>query len=359
MIHEGGTIMTMYPKSETASQRLSERSLTVRRWRQERADDGFRRENFIQHLQEMDEEDLARALGWFSVGLGAAEILAPRAVSRLIGVRRPPGLFAFLGVREITSGIGILTQRRPASWLWSRVGGDIMDLALLGLALATHRRMQGRIAAATAAVAGVTALDLLCSQQLSDGVGRDGAVRTGKSIHVNRSPEEVYGFWRNFQNFPRFMFHLESVQVTGEKRSHWVAKAPAGTSVEWDAEIVQEIPNQLIAWRSLEGSTVTHSGQVRFERAPGGRGTIVRVAIEYRPPAGAIGAAIAKIFGREPGQQIREDLRRFKQLIEAGEILTTEGQPAGRARSTSLLYDQASRRAARATESLHREEARI
>src|SRR5262249_18449584 len=186
----------------------------------------------------------------------------------LIGVRRPPGLFGFLGLREIASGVGILTQPRPATWLWSRVGGDLMDLALLGLALATHRRTQKRIAAATAMVAGVTALDLLCSQRLSDGVGAGGSIRTGKSVHVNRSPEEVYHFWRNFQNFPRFMFHLESVQITGDKRSHWVAKAPAGATVEWDAETTQDIANELIAWRSVEGSTVPNSGRGRVGRAP-------------------------------------------------------------------------------------------
>jgi uncharacterized membrane protein len=125
--------------------------------------------------------------------------------------------------------------------------------------------------------------------------------------------------------------------------------------VEWDAETVQDIPNERIAWRSLEGSTVPNSGEVQFERAPGGRGTIVRVAVEYRPPAGPIGAAIAKIFRREPGQQIREDLRRFKQLIEAGEIITTEGQPAGRSRSTSFKYDQISRRNADAKQPLEQE----
>ncbi|HEY6199110.1 MAG TPA: SRPBCC family protein [Candidatus Binatia bacterium] len=346
--------MTMYPTRQSGG-RFSESSLSVQRWRQERGD-GFNTQSFLSNVQNMDEEDLARALGWFSIGLGVAEILAPRTVARLIGVRRPPGLFGFLGAREITSGVGILTQRRPASWLWSRVGGDIMDLALLALALATHRRTKGRIAAATAAVAGITALDLLCSEQLSDGIGRDGSIRTGKSVHVNRPPEEVYNFWKNYENFPRFMYHLESVKVTGDKRSHWVAKAPAGMTVEWDAETIQDIPNERIAWRSLEGSTVPNRGEVRFERAPGGRGTIVRVAVEYRPPAGPIGAAIAKLFGREPGQQIREDLRRLKQLIEAGEIITTEGQPAGRARSTSLKYDITSRRNAHAKNALEKNE---
>jgi len=343
--------MTMYPTSESG-RRFSESSLSVQRWREDR--DGFSPQALF---QDIDEESMARFLGWFSIGLGAAEVFAPGAVARLLGVKKRSALFGFLGIREITSGIGILTQRRPASWLWSRVGGDMMDLSLLALALASNRRTRGRIAAATAAVVGVTALDLLCSEQLSDGVGRDGSIRTGKSMHVNRSPEEVYNFWKNYENFPRFMYYLESVKVTGDQRSHWVVKAPAGMKVEWDAETVQDIPNERIAWRSLEGSTVTNSGEVRFERGPGGRGTIVRVAVEYRPPAGPIGAAIAKLFGREPGQLIKEDLRRFKQLIEAGEVITTEGQPAGRARSTSLKYDITSRRNAYAKNAFEKDEA--
>jgi uncharacterized membrane protein len=334
----------MYPTSESG-RRWSESSLSVQRWRQDRRGDGFRPQAFF---QDINEQDLARFLGWFSIGLGAAQVFAPGAVARLLGVKKRPALFGFLGIREITSGIGILTVRRPAAWLWSRVGGDVMDLALLGLALVVTHRARGRLAAVTAAVAGVTALDLLCSEQLTDGVGRGGAIRTGKSVHVNRSPEEVYNFWKNCENFPRFMYHLESVKMTGDKRSHWVAKAPAGTKVEWDAETTQDIPNERIAWRSLEGSTVPNSGEVRFERGPAGRGTIVRVAVEYRPPAGPMGAAVAKLFGREPGQQIKQDLRRFKQLMEAGEILTTEGQPAGRARSTSLRFDASSRRSAHA-----------
>src|SRR5581483_8994960 len=315
--------MTTYPTGES-SRRLSESSLSVQRWRQDRGN-GLSPQAF---LQDINGEDLARFLGWFSIGLGITEVFAPGALARLLGVKKRPALFGFLGIREITAGIGILTVRRPGIWLWSRVGGDMMDLALLGLALAFARGTRGRVGAVTAAVAGVTALDLLCSEQLTDGVGRGGAIRTGRSIHVNRSPEEVYNFWKNCENFPRFMYHLESVRMAGDKRSHWVAKAPAGMKVEWDAETTQDIPNERIAWRSLEGSTVSNSGEVRFERGPSGRGTIVRVAVEYRTPAGPIGAAVAKLFGREPGQQIKQDLRRFKQLMEAGEILTTEGQPA-------------------------------
>ncbi len=154
-------------------------------------------------------------------------------------------------------------------------------------------------------------------------------VKVEKSVTINKPAAELYRYWRNFENLPRFMNHLEAVNVIDQKRSHWVAKAPAGTSVEWDAEIYNEKENELIAWRSLEGADVDNAGSVRFESAPGGRGTVVRVSLKYDPPAGIIGAAIAKLFGESPDQQIDEDLRRFKQVMEAGEIATVEGQPMG------------------------------
>jgi uncharacterized membrane protein len=154
-----------------------------------------------------------------------------------------------------------------------------------------------------------------------------------KSVTINRPAEELYSFWRNFENLPRFMNHLEAVRVTGESRSHWVAKAPAGTSVEWDAEIYNEKEGELIAWRTLEGSQVASAGSVRFESAPGGRGTIVRVSLKYDPPGGKLGSLVARLFGENPEQQIDEDLGRFKQLMETGEVATTKGQPSGRSAS--------------------------
>lgn len=156
-------------------------------------------------------------------------------------------------------------------------------------------------------------------------------VRVDKSITVNKPREEIYRFWRNLENLPRFMQHLESVKTFDEKRSHWCAKAPAGKTVEWDAEVINESENILIGWRSLEGSDVDHAGSVHFDDAPEGRGTEVKVSLQYNPPGGAIGAMIAKLFGEEPSQQIQEDLHRFKQLMETGEIITTEGQSSGRA----------------------------
>jgi uncharacterized membrane protein len=154
-------------------------------------------------------------------------------------------------------------------------------------------------------------------------------VRLTRAVTINRSPEDLFRFWRNFENLPRFMTGLVSIKTQG-KRSHWVARGPMGTHAEWDAEIITEEPNRLIGWRSLEGSEVATAGAVHFTPAPGGRGTEVRVDMKYEPPAGKVGALIAKLFGEDPAQQIQEDLRRFKQLMETGEIPTTQGQSSCR-----------------------------
>jgi uncharacterized membrane protein len=154
-------------------------------------------------------------------------------------------------------------------------------------------------------------------------------VKIERAVTINRSPEDLFRFWRNFENLPRFMANLVSVKAEG-KRSHWVARGPLGAHAEWDAEIITEEPNRLIGWRSLEGSEVATAGSVHFTPAPGGRGTEVKVVMKYDPPAGKVGALIAKLFGEDPARQIREDLLRFKQLMETGEIPTTSGQPSCR-----------------------------
>ena len=156
-------------------------------------------------------------------------------------------------------------------------------------------------------------------------------IHVEESFTINRSPWELYEYWRNFENLPRIMSHLESVNVIDEKRSHWVATAPviAGGTVEWDAEIINDEPNALIAWRSLENADVDNAGSVRFVPAPADRGTEVRVVIDYIPPAGRLGKWVAKLFGEAPDQQIREDLRKFKRIMETGEFATTKGQPRG------------------------------
>jgi len=149
-------------------------------------------------------------------------------------------------------------------------------------------------------------------------VRRGEGVRVDQSIVLSRPRWEVYRFWRNFENLPRFMDHLEDVAVLDERRSHWTAKGPAGSRVEWDAEIHNEIPNELIAWRSLEDSEVDNAGSVRFMPTENGD-TEVRVVLRYEPPAGKLGAAVARLFGEDPPRQVADDLRRLKQVIEAGE----------------------------------------
>lgn len=168
--------------------------------------------------------------------------------------------------------------------------------------------------------------------RLQDGIR---GIQIQHSVTVNLPKEQLYRIWRNFENLPRFMKHLQRVDVdesTGGKRSHWVAEAPFGRVVEWDAEMTDEWENEHISWRSLPGSVVSHTGSVHFADAPGGRGTIVHVSMQYNPPGGSMGAAVARLFGEEPGQQLRNDLRNFKQMMETGEIASVEGQPSGRNR---------------------------
>src|SRR5512146_360066 len=281
-------------------------------------------------------ESLERGLGWFSIGLGAAAVAAPRAVCWLSGLRSPT-LMRLVGTRELAAGIGILTQRDREPWLWSRVIGDTLDIAGLSVALARRDR-RGRAAGALAAVAGVTALDILAAVRLTGGrVGRavpGVAGRTDiyleRSIAVSKSPEECYRFWRSFENLPRFMQSLESVRQLDERRSRWVAKGPMAARLEWTSEITADRPGEELAWRTLDDSGAANAGSVKFEAAPAGRGTIVRVSLHYSPLGGALGAGLVRLLGHDPQSRIREDLRRFKQVMETGEIPTTRGQPTGR-----------------------------
>jgi uncharacterized membrane protein len=308
-----------------------------RRWLSRRSDGGI------------DPERLATGLGWFSIGLGVAEILAPGRLARTIGLRGEGvsrTVTRLVGVREIASGVGILSERRPVGWVWSRVAGDVMDLALLGAGFTARRANRKRLAAAAAGVLGVTVVDALCAEQLG-GLTRlsmrheqDGTLRVRKRITVNRPAEALYRFWRDFTNLSRFMERIESVQVSGDRRTRWRAKGPAGVTVEWDAEVTDERPNELIAWRSMDTLPFQHSGVVRFEPAPGGRGAVVTVEMQYTPPGGAVTAAMARLIGVAPDQQLQEDLRRFKQLMETGQVVVSESairgvaQPPGSLRGT-------------------------
>jgi len=171
-------------------------------------------------------------------------------------------------------------------------------------------------------------------------------IHVEEAVTVQAPAGQVYTFWRDFNNLAKFMKHVKSVEVLDEKKSHWVVEGPAGKNVEWDAEIINEEEGKLISWKSLPGAEVDNTGTVQFREAPAGRGTEVRVTMEYLPPAGKLGLAIAKVFGKTPGAEVRDDLRRLRQIIETGEVPTTEGQPRGpgtRGRVQTAVVDRATK----------------
>lgn len=287
-------------------------------------------------------ERQARLLGWASLGLGAAQLTAPRAVCRLAGVddsTTARNAVPLVGVRELAHGVLLLGSDRPAPLVWTRVLGDAVDLAALGMAIATRsggRRV--RAVAVTAAVAAIAAADVYTASRAlrHKPSARDGAagkepapMEVHASITVNRPRSEVYRYWHDVTNLPTFMTHLDSVEYD-DGHTHWKARGPMKRTVEWDAEVVEDRPDELISWRSTAGGGgVDNAGSVRFSDAPGDRGTELHVDLSYRPPAGRAGAAVAKLFGEHPEQQVRDGLRRFKQVLETGEVVRSEGSPEG------------------------------
>lgn len=239
-------------------------------------------------------------------------------------------------------------EDRDVSGQWTNVGGVERWASLaMGAGLVLGGLAKRDRAGAVAALAGGALLFRGASGHcpVNARIGRNTAsentrialtgnrgVHVKQAITIDKPIAEMYTFWRNLENLPRFMDHLEAVRVTGPDRSHWVAKGPAGMRVEWDAEINNEVENQVIGWRSLPGSDVTSAGSVNFDEGGPERGTRITVHLQYEPPAGKLGAWFAKLLGEEPNQQIREDLRRLKALMEAGEVPTTKGQPSGRER---------------------------
>jgi len=244
-----------------------------------------------------DRDRLARFLGWFSIGLGTAELAAPRALCRLVGAADDglaPQVMRLMGLREVAQGGGILMRPRPTTWMWSRVAGDALDLALLGATAATHRRK--RTAFAIANVLAVTVPDVYESRFLSS---KKGPARAGKlirkAVSIHRSRDEVEQAWNGASELRRKV-------------------EDAGASV-------------------------------RFGDAPGDRGTELVVEFLYAPPAGEIGAAVQKLTGRDLATQLADDLRRFKQQTETGQVVRSEGTPDGH-----LLAEHLKQRAARPLE---------
>jgi uncharacterized membrane protein len=285
---------------------------------------------------------IARELGWFSLGLGLTEILAPKAVTRLVGVRdglATRWIVRALGVRELAAGVGLLTQPRRPGWLWARASGDVIDLALLGSALFSPRTKPLRAGVAITAVVGITALDAWAGQQALE----RGPAPVRRTISIRKPPKEVFAFWRELTSLPRFMKRIEQVEVLDARRSRWRARGPAGATISWEAEITDERPGELLAWKSADPGALHHEGAVRFTPAPDGRSTEVHVSLTYGPDRGswaAIKSIVAPLSDAALGVQLETDLGRFKQLLETGHIMKSDasihpgmhpGRPSARA----------------------------
>ncbi len=219
-----------------------------------------------------------------------------------------------LTVAGIQNGV----RRRPAAGIaLALIGGDLLRRGLTG-----HSYAYEAMGVRTAPV----------GQGAGISVPYELGVRADASITIARPRAEVYRFWRSIANLARIMEDVESIIEIAPNRSHWVVRALAGRRLEWDAVIHNEIEDELIAWRSLDGADVDHAGSIWFKDAPGGRGTEVRIEMQYNPPAGVVGALVASLSGKEPSQELRKDLHRLKSLLETGEVVSTEGQPSGRIR---------------------------
>jgi len=209
---------------------------------------------------------------------------------------------------SIAAGTGLalygVSRLKRNGWLMAGLGG-----LLLRRGLTQHCDVYEALGLNTAVSPGDTRAAL----------GGPRGVNVLESVTINRSLEELYRFWRNLEHLPQFMRHLESVDKVTDTISRWKAKGPAGTTVEWEAEVYNEVPNKLIAWRSLEGSDVVSAGSVNFDRAANGMATRVTVHLQYSPPMGKVGAALARLFGADAETEIREDLQRFKTVIETGQ----------------------------------------
>lgn len=277
---------------------------------------------------------IVTGLGLASIALGVPMLTRTDAVARFAGVDDEADaapLIQAVGARELVHAALLLLG--PHRTVWTRVAGDALDLAVLGRALAARSgERRSRTATATALVGGITLVDLWAARRTrheQHGRGRPGPLELHASVTVNRPPEEVYGYWRDLERLPTFMLHLRSVTETGDGRSRWEANAPLRRSVSWEAQLTGDEPGRRISWRSLPGSKVDNAGTVHFAAAPGDRGTEVAVVLHYDVPGGRAGRLVAKLLGEEPEQQVRDDLRRFKQVMETGRVVRSDGLPSG------------------------------
>lgn len=262
------------------------------------------------------DERLARGLGWFGLALGVAQVAAPGLLAKAIGVAPGPRARAairLVGAREIATSLGVLVRPRSSRFLWARVAGHAIDLALLGAA-ARWRSRTGRSVGAALVVAGVAALDVWAARRAGPALPTE-PVRYG--VTINKPVDEVYAFVRKVERFPQFMKFIESVTEKGDV-VHWVAKLPTGKIVSWETRITEDRPGEVIAWQSVEGSPIQCRGRITFARAPGRNMTEIRVERQLGISHAPVAAALVKLFEKE---LLKTDLRRLKQVLETGEVL--------------------------------------
>jgi uncharacterized membrane protein len=286
------------------------------------------------------DKSLTTFIGWFSIGLGAVQVLTPRIFLRLFGIKARNTnvlLTRVVGLREISSGIGIFAEPRPITWIQARIVGDAMDIMLLGRAF-TSKQITNPISsgAALLSVLAITVVDLATNQlisnkpsQITTNVMQGSVMRVRKSVTVNRPIADVYAFWRNFENLPQFMRHIQSISVLENGRSHWVAQNSGESALEWEAVLVGDTPDEQITWQAVEDGDMHTDGSVQFRPAPGDRGTEVLVDIKYHPPVGKLGAGFIRLFGTHPEQLLYDELRMFKQIMETGEVVRSDGAVPG------------------------------
>jgi uncharacterized membrane protein len=279
-------------------------------------------------------ERLARSLGWASIGLGIPQLLRPDAVTRVTGVgagTRQRAVTTAVGARELLHAAALLGSRTPSRWVWTRVAGDAVDLTALVRSLRRHDgRGLARTVGATTAVAAITAVDVYTAVLGSRRRERKPGMELSGHTTVRKDPRAVYEYWRRLENLPAFMAHVDDVTTDGGGRSHWTVSAPFGRSVEWDAEIVEDVPGERLSWRSVTAADISNEGTVIFTAAPGDQGTEISVVIRYDVPGGRLGEALARFAGEDPRQQVDDDLRRVKQVLETGEIVRSDGAPWGK-----------------------------
>ncbi len=266
---------------------------------------------------------ISRGLGWFSIAVAATELAAPRQVAKALGLRPTLGTtttIRLLGLRELATGMSILLQPRRPLPIWARVAGDVTDIGLLAIGAAGAKTSPLRASLGLAGLAGVTALDAYAAFRVTKHQD-EAQAPVMFSVTINKSPAEVYAYFRKLSHLPAFMRYLESVDERADGTSHWVAKLPIGGTVAWDAEIVEERAGELLAWRTTSGAPLAHEGRVTFAKAPGRTSTEVRVAMTAAFAGSRHSRLLAKSFAKP---QIKGDLRRLKQILETGEVLLSD-----------------------------------